>query len=200
MYNNFGFAVGGPVWIPGCRLWKSWRKKLFCFVNEDWIRYRFADTQRSGAHIANAPGRLQRTAWPGIHGIRGDARSMIRDLPRRRALQAASPIRTTSFRKASEPQRSGDPECISHAHARISSGNQNWIAQAAHPINQRKEVINVDFVINHSHHIEFRRQNATYLEYQPFDQGSGLTGKYFNRPNQTNGLAWTWTVYSDHGQ
>ena len=29
-----------------------------------------------------------------------------------------------------------------------SSGTQNWIAQAAHPINQRKQVINVDWVIN----------------------------------------------------
>ncbi len=71
---------------------------------------------------------------------------------------------------------------------------QNWIAQAAHPINQRKEVINVDFILTQNHHFEFRRQAATYFEYQPFDQGSGLTGKYFNRPNQTNGLAWTWTI------
>ena len=33
----------------------------------------------------------------------------------------------------------------------------NWIAQAAHPINQRKEVINVDYMVNEKHHIEFRR-------------------------------------------
>ena len=75
-----------------------------------------------------------------------------------------------------------------------SSGTQNWIAQAAHPINQRKEVINIDFITEDHHHFEFRRQDATYFEYQPFDQGSGLTGKYFNRPNQTNVLAWTWTI------
>jgi hypothetical protein len=74
------------------------------------------------------------------------------------------------------------------------SGTQNWIAQAAHPINQRKQVINVDWVINDSHKLAFRRQNATYNEFQPFDQGSGLTGKYFIRPNQTNVLAWTWTI------
>src|ERR1700746_53144 len=44
-YNNFGFAVGGPVWIPGVHWTDPLRQKLFWFVNEDWIRYRFTDTQ-----------------------------------------------------------------------------------------------------------------------------------------------------------
>ena len=73
-------------------------------------------------------------------------------------------------------------------------GTQNWIAQAAHPINQRKGTINGDFLLNDTNHLAFRRTDYSYLEYQPFDQGSGLTGKYFNRPNQTNSLAWTWTI------
>lgn len=73
-------------------------------------------------------------------------------------------------------------------------GTQNWIAQAAHPINQRKQSISFDVVINDHHHLSFRRQNVTYNEYIPFDQGSGLTGRYFNRPNQTNGLTWTWII------
>ncbi len=76
----------------------------------------------------------------------------------------------------------------------VTSNANNWIAQARHPINQRKEVINVDLSPSEKHHIGFRRSDATYFEYQPFDQGSGLTGKYFNRPNQTNALGWTWTI------
>jgi len=74
------------------------------------------------------------------------------------------------------------------------NGTQNWIAQAAHPINQRKQSISVDIVITDHHHLSFRRQNVTYNETLPFDQGSGLTGRYFNRPNQTNGLTWTWII------
>ena len=63
----------------------------------------------------------------------------------------------------------------------------NWIATAAHPINQRKGTLNIDCILlNDKHHISGRRTDASYFEYQPFDQGSGLTGKYFNRPNQTN--------------
>ena len=54
--------------------------------------------------------------------------------------------------------------------------------------------MNIDLQPSEKHHISGRRTDASYLEYQPFDQGSGLTGKYFNRPNQTNTVSWTWTV------
>ena len=43
-YNNFGFTAGGPVWIPKLGM-DRFRDKLFFFVNEDWIRYRFTDSQ-----------------------------------------------------------------------------------------------------------------------------------------------------------
>ena len=42
-YNNFGFAVGGPVWIP--KVFDKWRNKFFWFVAEDWIRERNTQTQ-----------------------------------------------------------------------------------------------------------------------------------------------------------
>src|SRR5579884_2357633 len=34
-YNNFGFAVGGPVAIPG--KWEKFRNRFFWFVAEDWL-------------------------------------------------------------------------------------------------------------------------------------------------------------------
>ena len=43
-YNNFGFTFGGPVWIPKMGMDRL-RNKFFFFVNEDWIRYRFTDSQ-----------------------------------------------------------------------------------------------------------------------------------------------------------
>ena len=49
-YNNFGFTVGGPVWIP--RVSEKFRDKVFFFVGEDWIRYRFTDTQTQAVPTA----------------------------------------------------------------------------------------------------------------------------------------------------
>src|SRR5437773_479386 len=49
--NNFGFAIGGPVYIPG--KYNTERKKTFFFVNEEWRRRRAALTLR-GAMIPQA--------------------------------------------------------------------------------------------------------------------------------------------------
>src|SRR3984885_12944927 len=40
VYNNFGFAVGGPVWAPKVPILDRLRNRFFFFVAEDWIRYR----------------------------------------------------------------------------------------------------------------------------------------------------------------
>ncbi len=197
-YNDFGFAVGGPVWIPGVHAMDPLRQKLFWFLNEEWIRYRFTDTQTQ--------------AVPTVRMRQGDFSELLSPNPWYSGV-------TKIYNPATCPVP-GAATCVQYPNNVIPtgaagnlspnglailnaypgptpgylSGTQNWIGQAAHPINQRKEVINVDFVLSANHRIEFRRQDATYLEYQPFDQGSGLTGKYFNRPNQTNVLAWTWTI------
>jgi hypothetical protein len=73
-------------------------------------------------------------------------------------------------------------------------GTLNWIAQASHPINQRKGTVDIDILLSPTEKLISRRTDASYFEYQPFDQGSGETGKYFNRPNQTNVVALTSTI------
>jgi hypothetical protein len=194
-YNNFGFAVGGPVRIPGVRWTDPLRQKLFWFVNEEWIRYRFTDTQTQAVPTA-----LMR---------QGDFSELLSPNPWYAGVTQIYDPTTCPVKGAVScvpypnnvippGQLSANGMAILNAYPGPTpgylSGTQNWIGQAAHPIDQRKEIINVDFVLSASHRFEFRRQNATYFEYQPFDQGSGLTGKYFNRPNQTNVLAWTWTI------
>lgn len=202
-YNNFGFTFGGPVWIPGMHWTDKYREKLFFFVAEDWIRYRFSDTQTQWV-----PTNLMRqgnfsellTANPfyaaptyvydpstctGVSNVSGHivGASGCTPFPNNtipKNLQSANGMAIINAYPAPTPG--------------FVSSSANWISQAAHPINQRKQQISFDVVINEHHHLAFRRQNVTYNEYVPFDQGSGLTGRYFNRPNQTNGLTWTWIV------
>lgn len=195
-YNNFGFAVGGPVWIPGFHATDPLRQKLFWFVNEDWIRYRFADTQQQ--------------AVPTLRMRSGDFSELLTTNPWYKGV-------TKVYDPSTCPDIVNTPQtCVQYPGNIIPgglspngmaiinayptptpgyfNGANNWIAQAPHPINQRKQIINVDWLVNDNNHLQLRRQNATYNEFQPFDQGSGLTGKYFIRPNQTNVLAWTWTI------
>ena len=74
------------------------------------------------------------------------------------------------------------------------SGTQNWIARRRTRSISARARSTSTFIPRDKHRISGRRTDASYFEYQPFDQGSGLTGKYFNRPNQTNTVSWTWTI------
>ena len=73
------------------------------------------------------------------------------------------------------------------------SGNQNWIAAASQPENQRKETINSDIIPGQNDKIQFRRTALAYFEVDPFDQGTNLTPKEFNRPNQAGSVSWIHT-------
>ena len=192
-YNDFGFTVGGPVAIPG--VFEKWRQKFFWLVSEEWTRYRYADTQTQAV-----PTELMR---------QGNFSELLTSNPWYKAGTLVYDPSTCPHTGAVSclpfPGNIIPQSRLSHNGAAILNaypaptagfleGTQNWIAQAAHPINQRKGTLNGDFLPTERHHIEFRRTDFSYFEYQPFDQGSGLTGKYFNRPNQTNTLGWTWTL------
>jgi hypothetical protein len=192
-YNNFGYAVGGPVAIPG-KL-EKFRQKLFIFVAQDWIRERNTQTQTqavptnlmrqgnfsellsanpwySGSHQIYYAGTCPKLGAATCTAIPGNVIPASQLSPNGIAILNAYPTPTAGYLQ----------------------GTQNWLAQAAQPINQRKDIWNLDIVPNNSNHIEVRRSGLAYNEYDPFDQGSGETAKYFNRPNQTNTVAWTWTI------
>jgi len=196
-YNNFGFTAGGPVWIPGVHAMDPLRNKLFWFVNEDWIRYRFTDTQTQAVptlrmRTGDFSELLSANPWyKGVTPIYDPTTCVYSN---GKPTASCVPLLNNVITSGLSPNGLALMSVYPKPTPGFSQGNQNWIAQAAHPTNQRKEVINVDFVLNDHNRFEYRRQDATYLEYQPFDQGSGLTGKYFNRPNQTNVLGWTWTI------
>lgn len=184
-YNNFGFTVGGPAWIP--HKTDKWRDKLFFFVAEDWLRYRLVDTQTQ--------------AVPTLLMRQGNFSELLGAQP---WYKAGTVIKDPTTGNP-YPNNIIPTSQLSHNGLAILSaypaptpgflvGTQNWIATAAHPYNQRKGTVNIDMQPNEHHRISGRRTDASYFEYQPFDQGSGLTGKYFNRPNQTNTVSWIWTV------
>jgi hypothetical protein len=192
-YNNFGGTVGGPVWAPGIN--DKFRQKLFFFVAEDWIRYRFVDSQQQ--------------AVPTIAMRNGDFSQLLGSNPWYKtgtviynpsSCAVAGSASCVPFPNNIIPQNllSHNGTAILGAYpaptANFLNGTSNWIAQAAHPINQRKGTIDIDILLNSRNKISARRTDASYFEYQPFDQGSGLTGKYFNRPNQTNALSLISTI------
>lgn len=189
-YNNFGGTFGGPVVPKG-----KWRDKLFFFVAEDWIRNRNTDTQTqavptvlmrqgnfsellssnpwySGSHVIYQPNSCPSVSASSCTPFPGNIIPASQLSHNGIGIITAYPIPTPGY----------------------LNGTQNWVAQAAHPYNQRKDVLSIDINATDKQRISSRRTGAQYFEYQPFDQGSGETGKYFNRPNQTNTVSYTYTI------
>ena len=192
-YNNFGGSIGGPAWLP--KTSEKLREKLFFFVAEDWIRYRLVDTQTQAVptalmHQGNFSELLAPNPWYKTGTVIYDPKTCA----------TAGSASCVPFANNIIPTSQLSPNGIGIINVYplptpgFVSGTANWLATAAHPINQRKGTFNIDWQPSEKHHISSRRTDASYYEYQPFDQGSGLTGKYFNRPNQTNTVAWTWTI------
>ncbi len=188
-YNNFGGTLGGPI-IPT----KKWREKLFFFVGEDWTRDRNTDTQTQAVPTAlmrqgNFSELLSPNPWYSAR--------VIYDPKSCPTVGAAScvPVPNNIIPTSQlSPNGIGILSAYPIATPNYLQGTQNWIAQAAHPYNQRKDTLNIDILATDKMRISGRRSDAQYFEYQPFDQGSGETGKYFNRPNQTNTVSWTYTI------
>ena len=192
-YNQFGYSIGGPVAIPG--VFDKWRNKFFFFIADQWTRYRYTDTQTQAV-----PTTLMR---------QGNFSELLGPNPWYKGVTPIYEPGTCAVKGSAScvpyPGNIIPPSQLSHNGMAILnaypgptpgflSGSQNWIAQAAHPINQNQGNYNGDIIPNDKNHIEIRRQDYGWFEYQPFDQGSGLTSKFFKRPNQTNAIGWTYTI------
>ena len=185
VYNNPGGTIGGPIWFPGMN--QKFRQKFFFFVGEDIIRYRYLDYNTLAVptpQMRTGDFSQLLTANPWYSGSK-----VIYD-PSTCPVSGASTCVPFSGNIIPASRQSHNGMAIMSAYPApvpgFLIGTTNWIAQASHPINQRKGTLDIDIILNPKNKITARRTDAAYFEYQPFDQGSGLTGKYFNRPNQTN--------------
>jgi len=221
-YNQFGYNIGGPLYIPNH--FNTDKKKVFWYWGEEWVRYIFTDT-----NSLTVPTLLMR---------QGDFSELLdpnNSYASRFVTNPADPTKT----KIRVPVYIADPQSplggqcgqvLSYAPTvvlntngcfpgnvipanRVSpnglgilkaypapnlatpiNGNQNWFFSAQHPQYQRKDTMAVDVNLTDKQRLRFRRVYFTFWEYQPLDGGTNETPKYFDRPNQTNSVDHVWTI------
>lgn len=194
-YNNFGFAVGGPIWIPKVPFMHTWRNKFFFFVNEDWVRYRFTDTQQQAVPTnLMRQGNFSELLGPNPWYPAG---TQIYD-PKTCPVAGAASCVPYPNNIIPQSDWSANGMAIINAYPAptpgFSSGITNWAGSAPHPENQRKGQINADFLVTPNHHLEFRRSDDSYNELTPFNQNNPLVPLLWQRPNQANSVGWVWTI------
>ncbi|MEO8026329.1 MAG: TonB-dependent receptor, partial [Bryobacteraceae bacterium] len=186
-YNQFGFNVGGPFYIPG--KFNQDKNKIFWYYGQEWVRYRFLDTSSQAV-----PSDLMRT---------GNFSELLSptNIYYGKVVQLKDPTTGAPYAGNIIPkgQLSASGLGILNAWPKANlaapiNGNQLWYAALPHPQDQRKDTLAVDFNFTDRQRMQFRRNNFSFKEYQPLDGGTPFTPKFFNRPNQTNSLNHVWTI------
>jgi hypothetical protein len=192
-YNNFGGTIGGPMWFPG--LSEKFRERLFFFVAEDWIRYRYEDsTTQAVPTLLMRQGNFSELLSPNpwYSGTR------VINQPSTCPSSGAASCAPFPNNIIPASQLSYNGNAIINAYPLPTpgyfNGSSNFTEQAEHPINQRKGNLNIDILLNSGERLSGRREDLSYYEFLPFDQNSGLTPRYFHRPNQTNVVSLTSTI------
>lgn len=186
-YNQFGFNVSGPFYIPG--KFNSDKSKVFWYWGTEWVRYRFTDTNSMTV--------------PSVAMRQGDFSELLNpsNFYYGKVITIKDPNTGNAYPGNVIPKSTLSPNGIGILKAWPTpnlavpiNGNQNWYDALKHPQNQRKDTLAVDFNLTDKQRLQFRRMNYAFWEYQPLDGGTPFTPKYFNRPNQTNSLNHVWTV------
>ncbi len=186
-YNQFGYNIGGPFYIPG--KFNSDKSKVFWYWGQEWVRYRFTDSQSMRVPtLLMRQGNFSELLDP--NNFFYGKTTLIYD-----------PTTNVPFEGNVIPPRLLSKNGLGILNvwpfpnqATPLNGNKNWYLEAPHPQHQRKDTLAVDFNLTDKQRLQFRRNNYAYWEYQPLDGNSGETPKFFNRPNQTNSLDHIWTV------
>jgi hypothetical protein len=182
-YNQFGFNVSGPVYLP--RILPT-RDKVFFMVSEEWLVRRLAstatatvptDAMRSGDFSALL------TANSFYSGPR-----IIKD-----------PSNGNPFPGNIIPQ--GRISTNGAALLRVYpeptpgflSGTKNWIGAASSPFDQRKDSVNIDVIPTEKHALHIRSRNYAYADSAPFGTNFDLYPVVKHRPEQSGSIGWTYT-------
>ena len=186
-YNQFGYNVGGPLYIPG--KFNTEKNKIFWYWGQEWVRYRFTD--------------ISNLTVPTLLMRQGDFSELLNpsNVFYGKAVQIKDPVTGNPIPGNLIPKNMLSPNGLGILKAYPApnlggfiNGNTNWSLALNHPQHQRKDTLSVDMNPTDTQRIQFRRNNYAFDEYQPLDGGTNETPKFFNRPNQTNSLSHIWTI------
>jgi hypothetical protein len=176
-YNDFGFDLGGPIFIP--HKFNTSKNKLFFFAAEEWIKRRYENEQTGTVPTAamrtgdlsylldskNAFFGKTRTATDPNTGalFPGNIIPASRISAQGAALLNAYPLPTPGFQQ----------------------GSANWIESFPIYSDLNKTTFKVDYLLNENNHLYVRGTLIPWTFNSPLEGTFGLFKALWSRPNRT---------------
>ncbi len=182
-YNQFGWNLGGPVYIP--HVFNTSKQKLFFLAGQEYVRYRQTVTQ-----TGKVPTMLMRS---------GNFSELLgNNIFYQNAVQLVDPRTGTPYQGNIIPSSELSPNGIALLNAypepNATNSSYNWQSQAPYPQDQRKDTLVVDYVPADAHHLRFSLLNYNYDYTNPFSGNFNRTPQKWHWPNQVGVLHYTWTI------
>ncbi|HEX4543621.1 MAG TPA: carboxypeptidase-like regulatory domain-containing protein, partial [Candidatus Acidoferrum sp.] len=193
-YNQFGYNIGGPLYIPNH--FNTDKTKVFWYWGEEWVRYVFTDTSSlTVPTLLMRQGNFSELLDP-ANKFYGKAVQLVdpkTGLPFPGNIIPAPGTVTTGSTATANGLGILNAYPVPNLPTPLPNGN-NWFFSAQHPQYQRKDTVAIDINLTDKQRLRFRRVYFTFWEYQPLDGNTNETPKYFDRPNQTNSIDHVWAI------
>ena len=181
-FNQPGFTVGGPLFIPGH--FNTSRDKLFFFVSEEWISYH-QSVESTGIvpSLAMRQGNFSELLSP-TNAFFGKA-TVVKD-----------PLNGMPFVNNVIPPTRLSPNGIGLLKAYpvptpgFLQGANNWYDSQPQPNDSRKDTLRIDY-LQGIHRISISGSDLSFHEDDPFRTGFDVADTRWNRPNYSAALSVT---------
>jgi Carboxypeptidase regulatory-like domain/TonB-dependent Receptor Plug Domain len=185
-FNQYGFDLGGPVYVP--KHFNSDRNKLFFFYAEEWIARRF-----EGTNTGIVPSLAMRN---------GDFSELLSASNKffGRVRTINDPLGGSPFPgniiPASRVSRNG--QALLNVYpvpvAGFQQGASNWIGSKSTHSDLRKDTFKVDYLISPSERLSVRGTNTPWHFNAPFEDTFGRMEEVWSRPNRIGAVSLTSTI------
>ena len=180
-FNQYGFDVGGPIFIP--KHFNSDRNKLFFFWGEEWIKRRY-DTTNTGTvpSLAMRNGDFSELLNP-ANSFFGKVRT-VND-PSNGAPFAGNIIPTSRISHNGQALLNIFPAPVPG----FVQGTTNWIGTKSTHSDFRKDTYKFDYLINEKQHLSVRAGYDPWHFNAPFEDTFGRMEEVWSRPNRVGAVS-----------
>jgi hypothetical protein len=189
-YNQFGYYVGGPIYVPG--KFNEGRDRLFFFWAQEWIIWRRFDTStQTVPTLQMRQGDFSELLAPN-NPFSGQP-VFIRDPLR--VGECSANNQTACFPGNIIPPERLSPNGVALLRTYplptpgFLRGSFNYIAQSPNPRDTRKDTIRIDYLINDNHQLSFSGTLFNWDSVDAFRGAFPLARTQWRRPNRTAALS-----------